>query len=97
MPLPPLAIHRLSSMEKDKILSNKNFSPQIATIANQKVDKIRLIDRQIEDFNLICYKLQKGSITIDKAIFKLRAGGFYDWVTFAFIIYMFSLQQSDSF
>ena len=28
---------------------------------------------------------------------KLRAGGFYDWATLAFIIYMFSVQQSNSF
>jgi len=54
-------------------------------------------NRQIEDLNLICYKLQKGSITIDKAILELRAGGFYDWATLAFIIYMFSLQQGHSF
>jgi len=36
-------------------------------------------------------------ITIDKGILKLRAGGFYDWATLAFIIYIFSLQQGDSF
>ena len=59
-------------------------------------DSFKLM-KQIEDLNLICYKLQKGSISIDKAILKLRADGFYDWARLAFIIYMFSLQQGDSF
>jgi len=95
LPLPP-AIHRLSPIEESRIRSNKNY-PQIAPIPSSKVDKMVLTDQQIEDLNLICYKLQKGSITIDKAILKLRAGGFYDWATLAFIIYMLSLQQGDSF
>ena len=58
-----------------------------------------LTDQQIEDLNLICSKLQNGSITLDKAILKLRAGGFYDWSTLTFIIYMFmfSLEQGNSF
>ena len=95
LPLPP-AIHRLSPIEESRIRSNKNY-PQIAPVIESKVDKMVLTDEQIEDLNLICYKLQKGSITIDKAILKLRAGGFYDWATLAFIIYMFSLQQGDTF
>ena len=97
MPLPPVAIHRLSPIERDIILSNKNGYPQIATIPESKVDKMVLTDQQIEDLNLICYKLEKGSITLDQAVLKLRAGGFYDWATLAFIIYMFSLQQGNSF
>ena len=96
MPLPP-AIHRLSPIEQDRILSNKNSYPKIARIIEEKMDKMVLTDEQIEDLNLICYKLQKGSITIDKAILELRGGGFYDWATLAFIIYMFSLQQGNSF
>ena len=97
MPLPPVAIHRLSPIEQDKILSNKNSYSQIASIIESKMDKMVLTDQQIEDLNIICYKLQKGSITLDKAVLKLRAGGFYDWATLAFIIYMFSLQQGNSF
>ncbi len=92
MPLPP-AIHRLSPIEQDRILSNKNSYPQIAIILELKVDKMVLTDEQIEDLNLIRYKLENGLIIIDKAILKLRAGGFYNWATLAFIIYMFSLQQ----
>ena len=91
MPLPPVAIHRLSPIEQDKILSNKNSYPQIASIIESKMDKMVLTDQQIEDLNIICYKLQKGSITLDKPVLKLRAGGFYDWAMLAFIIYMFSL------
>ena len=98
MPLPP-AIHRLSPMnyEQERILSNKNYSPQIASIIESKMDKMVLTDEQINDLNLICYKLQKGSITIDKAILEIRAGGFYDWATLAFIIFMYSLHQGDNF
>lgn len=98
MPLPP-AIHRLSPMnyEQERILSNKNYSPQIASIIESKMDKMVLTDQQIEDFNLICYKLQTGSITLDTAVLKLRGGGFYDWAALVFIIYMFSLEQGRSF
>ena len=71
--------------------------PVIAPVIESKVDKMVLADEQIEDLNLICYKLQNDSITIDKAILRLRVGGFYDWATLAFILYMFSLQQGDSF
>jgi hypothetical protein len=96
LPLPP-AIERLSPFEQDRILGNKNSYPQIASIVESKTDKMVLTDQQIEDLNLICYKLQNGSMTLDKAILKLRAGGFFDWATLAFIIYMFSLEQGNSF
>jgi hypothetical protein len=96
LPLPPPAIHRLSPMEESKIRTNKNF-PQIAWIIESKIDKMVLTDQQLEDLNLICYKLQTGSITLDTAVLKLRAGGFFDWAALAFIIYMFSLEQVSSF
>ena len=96
LPLPPPAIHRLSPMEESRIRTNKNF-PQIAWIIESKMDKMVLTDQQLEDFNLICYKLQTGSITLDTAVLKLRAGGFYDWAALAFIIYMFNLEQGSSF
>ena len=96
VPLPP-AIERLSTIEQNIILTNKNYYPQIATIPESKIDKIRLTNEQIKDLNLVCYKLENGSITVDQAVLKLRAGGFYDWATLAFILYMFSLKQSYSF
>ena len=96
LPLQP-AIHRLSFIEHDMIQSNKNSYPQIASILESKIDKMVITDQQIEDLNLICYKLQTGSVTLDTAILKLRAGGFYDLATLAFIIYMLSLHQGNSF
>ena len=54
MPLPPIAIHRLSPIEQDRILSNKNSYPQIASISKSKMDQMGFTDQQIEDFNLIC-------------------------------------------
>jgi hypothetical protein len=36
------AINRLSPIKEDRILSNNNFYPQITTISESKVDKIRL-------------------------------------------------------
>jgi hypothetical protein len=96
LPLPSTAIHRLSAIEESRTSTNTRC-PEIATVIESKVDKMVLTDQQIEDLNLICYKLQKGSISIDKAILKLRAGGFYDWATLAFIIYMFSLEEGNSF
>ena len=95
MPLPPqISIEHLVPAE---VLRSNNQCPDIAPIIKAKMDKMTLTDQQIEDLNLICYKLQTGSITIDKTILELRAGGFYDWATLAFIIYMFSLQQGNSF
>lgn len=38
------------------------------------MDKMTLTDKQVEDLNIICYKLQKGSITLYKAVLKFRAG-----------------------
>ncbi len=61
------------------------------------MNKMVLTDQQSEDLNLLCYKLENGSITLDKAVLELRGGGFYDWATLAFIIYMLSLQQGNSF
>ena len=40
MPLPPVAIHKLSPIEQDRILSNKNYYPQIASIIESKIDKM---------------------------------------------------------
>jgi hypothetical protein len=93
MPLPPPAdIHRLLSIE-----GTSTGCLIIAPVIESKVDEMVLTDEQIEDLNLICYKLQNGLITIDKTISILRAGDFYDWATLAFIIYMFNLQQGNSF
>lgn len=68
VPLPP-AVERLSPIEQDKILSNKNYSPQIVSVIEPKIHKIILTDKQI-----IFNKLENGSITLDEAILKLRAG-----------------------
>ena len=95
VPLPTqISIEHLVSAE---VLRSNNQCPGIAPIIKAKMDKMILTDQQVEDLNIICYKLQKGSITLDKAVLKLRAGGFYDWADLAFIIYMFSLQQGNSF
>lgn len=95
IPLPPqISIEHLVPAE---VLRSNNQCPGIAPIIKAKMDKMTLTDQQIEDLNIICYKLQKGSITLDNAVLKLRAGGFYDWASLAFIIYMFSLQQGNSF
>ena len=69
MPLPP-AIDRLSPIEQNRILSNKNSYPQIASIPESKVDKMVLTNEQIKDLNLICSKLKNGSITLRQGNFK---------------------------
>lgn len=95
VPLPPqISIEHLVPAD---VLRRNNECPGIAPIIKAKMDKMTLTDQQIEDLDLICYKLQTGSITLEKAVLKLRAGGFYDCATLAFIIYMFSLQQANSF
>ena len=73
VPLPP-SLERLSPIEQDKILSDKSSSPQIAPFIKPKIHKTILTDKRIEDLNIIVNKLENGSITLDEAILKLRAG-----------------------
>lgn len=86
MPLPPVAIHRLSPIEQDRILSNKNSYPQIATIPASKVDKIRLTNEKIKQFNNLALQLDSGSITMEEAI--LQGDGLTEVVAvIAFVIF----------
>ena len=90
LPLPPVAIHRLSPIEQDRILSNKNGYPQVAIIPELKVDKIRLTNEQIKQFNNLALQLNRGSITMEEAVLGLRGGdGLTDVVAvIAFVIFM---------
>jgi hypothetical protein len=89
MPLPP-TIHRLSPIEQDRILSNKNSYPQIASIVESKVDKIRLTNDQIKQFDILAQELNHGSITMEEAILQIRGGdGLTDVVAvIAFVIFI---------
>lgn len=60
----------------------------IAPIIKPKMDKMILTDQSVKDLDIIYYKLQKGSIPLDKVVLELRAGDFYDWTNLAFIIWM---------
>ena len=88
VPLPP-AIHRLSPIEQDRILSNKNFYPQIAKIIEEKVDRIKLTDEQIKEFNSLAVQLNSCLITMDQSITELRGGEMTDLAAvFAFVIFV---------
>lgn len=89
LPLPP-AIDRLSPIEQDRILGNKNSYHQIATIPESKVDKIRLTNEQIKQFNNLALQLNSGSITMEEAVLQLRGGdGLTDVVgILAFVIFI---------
>ena len=89
IPLPP-AMERLSPIEQDKILTNKNSYPQIAHILEEKVDKIRLTNEQIKEFNNLAIELNSGSITMEEAVLRLRGGdGLTDVVAvIAFVIFI---------
>jgi hypothetical protein len=89
IPLPPVAIHRLSPIEQNIILSNKNGYPQIATIPESKVDKIRLTNDQIQQFNNLALQLNNGSIKMEEAVLQLRGGELSDIVgVIAFVIFI---------
>lgn len=47
--------------------------------------------------DIIFGKYLNGSLNLEETILELRAGGFYDYGTLDFIIFMFSLHQGDSF
>ena len=87
IPLPP-AMERLSPIEQDKILTNKNSYPQIAHILEEKVDKIT--NEQIKQFNNLAIELNSGSITMEETVLRLRGGdGLTDLVAvIAFVIFM---------
>ena len=70
MRLPP-AINRLSPIEESRIKTNKNY-PQIAAIPASKVDKIKLTNEQIKQFDSLTQQLSSGSITMEKVILQLR-------------------------
>jgi hypothetical protein len=72
LPLPP-AIHRLSPIEESRIRTNKNY-PQIAAIPASKVDKIKLTNEQIKQFDSLALQLSSGSITMEEGILQLRGG-----------------------
>ena len=86
----PAAMERLSPFEQNRILSNKNFYPQIAHIFEEKVGKIRLTNEQIKEFNNFAIELNSGSITMEEAVLRLRGGdGLTDIAAvFAFVIFM---------
>lgn len=90
MPLPPTAIHRLSHLNQNEIISNTNGSIQIATILESKVDKIKLTDNQIKQFNNLAIQLNSGSINIEEAFLQIRGGdGLTDLAAvIAFVIFV---------
>ena len=96
MPIPSVGIHRLSSLEQNKNQSNKNYSFEISNVNNNTIDKVKFTQQEIEDLNLICYKLQNGSININQAILELRGGDLFDWASLAFIIAMYKVHQATS-
>ena len=89
MSLPSIAIHRLSPIKEITIRTNKNHA-QIATIPTSKIDKIKLTNNQIKQFNNLTLQLNNGSIKIEKAIFQLIGGnGLTDVAAIiAFVIFM---------
>ena len=72
MPLPS-AIHRVLPT-RDRILNDKNRYIELAIIPKLKVDKIRLTDKQIKQFNNLAFQLNSNSITIKEGVLILRGG-----------------------
>jgi hypothetical protein len=73
MPVPPTAIHRLYHSAGSKIGTNKNY-PQLALIPASKVDKIRLTNEQMKQFNNLALQLNSGLITMKEVVLQLRGG-----------------------
>ena len=72
MPLPS-TIHRVLPT-RDRILNDKNRYIELAIIPKLKVDKIRLTDKQIKQFNNLAFQLNSNSITIKEGVLILRGG-----------------------
>jgi hypothetical protein len=89
IPLLPVAIYRLYTSEGSKIRTNKNYF-QLASIPASKVDKIRLTNEQIKQFNNLALQLNSGSIMMEEVILQLRGGdGLTDVIgVIAFVIFI---------
>ena len=91
MPLTP-ATHRLSPIQQDRILRNKNGYPQVAIIPELKGDKIRLTNeqKQIKQFNNLALQLNSDSLTIEEVVLGLRGNdGLTDvFSVIAFVIFI---------
>ena len=74
MPVPPVAIHRLSPIEQNRIRNANIAKHQIATIPESKVDKIRLTNDQIKKFHNLALQLNSDSIKMEEAILQIRGG-----------------------
>ena len=96
MPLPGVN-NRLSPMYQVRLLNTKNYYPKIAPTIISKPNKMVLTNKQIEDINIIGYKLKSNQISLDKAVLELRGGGFYDWAAVILMLYMLKSQQADGF
>jgi hypothetical protein len=81
---------RLSPIEQNRILSNKNGYPQITNIPVSKVDKIRLTNYKIKELNDLALELNSVSITIEEVVLQIRGGdGLTDLAAvIAFVIFM---------
>jgi hypothetical protein len=71
--LPSGVTRKLSSIEQSRMRTNKNY-PQITPIPVSKVDKIRLTNEQIKQFESLALQLSSDSITMEQAILQLRGG-----------------------
>lgn len=74
LPLPPTAIHRLFYIEESRRITGTNNCPQIAPVIQSKVDKIRLTNQQMKQFEILTKQLSSGSITMEEAILQFRGG-----------------------
>ena len=92
LPLPP-PIERLSTFQE----RTKNCYPQIAHIPAPKVDKIRLTNDRIKQFNNLALQLNNGSIKMEEAILQTRGGdGWVDVIVFI-VVAIFLNRCSDAF
>lgn len=77
LPFSPTSGERLIPNQLDSKTRN---IPQTAPVIRSRVDKVRLTNEQMEEFDRIVKKCMDGSISSEEAILQLRAGGIEDWV-----------------
>jgi hypothetical protein len=76
-----------SDLTKNEIIK---IDKRVTIIYESKVDKIRLTNEQIKQFNNLALQLNSGSITMEEAVLELRGGdGLTDVVAvLAFILFV---------
>ena len=91
----PTPISRIQLHSLELIGAQKQNSLRSVPVVSNRPDKIIYTDEQIDKLSKISFEFLDGSINMEKAILKLRAGGRFKDISFlAFYLWLYSSQNN---